>query len=411
MRRPTLATAAVAAALALPVAAPSSATATGAYVVEVCHTAAQNDVPGVTGGWSTLVGGSAIQANAAPAAWVDACSHHRNNLGDWAGVGGAFGDTTAAGSYAFAKFVPPAGSSIVKVGAMQDLGVTNGSYGEAGIFTVSGQALADNSYFLGGGGESSRQQVGYNSVGLDGAQGLLFGGRCPASLPPAAGGYCGGAGAAFSDLEITVADPTDPTLGASLDLDGAGRANLTWTGSDPQSGIAQATITRAGSAANAQQFACNVTVAPPCATTQAGSSSVQLSPGETATFTVVVATSWGGTATKTMSVTRPGAPTPTPVTTPTPAPTTPAPTPVPTPTPTPTPVAAKVTLKTKAVKGRRVQLSGTARGCSRVSIKSPGSKRSKIAKVRKSKWSLTLARKRGTYRVACGSAVAKRSLR
>lgn len=87
-----------------------------------------------------------------------------------------------------------------------------GSYGESGIFAGSGRALADNSYLLNGGGESSQGFDGFGSasIGADGAQGLMFGGRCPASLPPAAGGYCGGAGVAFTNLEIIVNDPSDP---------------------------------------------------------------------------------------------------------------------------------------------------------------------------------------------------------
>lgn len=410
MRRPTLIVAAAATALALPTASAHA----GVYTVQVCNTPGQTDVPGATGGWSTLVGGSAIQANATPAAWVDACSHHRNNLGDWAGVGGAFGDTTAQGSYSFAKFVPPTGASITAVAGVQDLVVTNGSYGEAGVFTAAGRALADNSYYLNGGGESSRQQDGFGDVGADGAQGLLFGSRCPASLPAAAGGYCGGAGASWYDLAITVSDPSVATVDATLALDQSGKATLNWTTSDPQSGIARVTITRAGSAPVVQDQPSNVTVAPTFPVTVSGSTQVQLAEGETATYTVTPS-SYGGDGSsppsKTVSVTRPRTSTPTPVPTPTPPPTTPAPTPVPTPTPTPTPVAAKVTLKTKAVKGRRVLLSGTARGCARVSVKAPGSKRRKTAKVEKSKWSLTLARKRGTYRVTCGSAVAKRSVR
>lgn len=395
---------------AIALTAPAAATA-GTYRVDVCHTQAQNDVPGASGGWSTVVGGSAIAANATPAAWLDVCSRYRNNVGNWAGVGGAFGDTTAAGSYAFIKFVPPAGASITEVLAMRDLVVTNGSYGEAGMFDSSGAALSDHSYYLGGGGESSRQVEGYRpDVPL---AGLLFGSRCPASLPPAAGGYCGGAGASYYDLEITVNDPSDPTVAASLDLDAAGRANLTWSGSDPQSGIATTTVTRTGAAPSSQQLTCNVTVAPPCPSSASGSSSTQLAEGETATITVSVATKWGGTASKTMSVTRPktSVPTPTPTTPPATTPTPAPPATTPTPTPAPPAAASKVTLKTKLVKGRRVALSGSARGCKRVSVKAPGAKRSKTAKVKRGKWSLTVPRKRGTYRVTCGTAAAKRSVR
>lgn len=406
MRRTALTLALGATAIALT--APAAATA-GTYRVDVCHTQAQNDTPGAAGGWSTLVAGSAIAGNATPAAWLDVCSRYRNNVGNWAGVGGAFGDTTAAGSYAFAKFVPPAGASITEVLATQDLVVTNGSYAEAGMFNSSGAALSDNSYFLGGGGESSRQLAGYRFDSPIG--GLLFGSRCPAVLPPVAGGYCGGAGASYYDLEITVNDPSDPTLTASLDLDAAGRANLAWSGNDPQSGIATTAVTRSGGVPATQQLACNLTVAPPCPVSANGSSSTQLAEGETATITVNVATKWGGSASKTMSVTRPrtSVPTPTPTTPPA---TTPTPTPpATTPNPTPPPAAAKVTLKTKAVRGRRVALSGSARGCKRVSIKTPGAKRSKTAKVKSGKWSLTVPRKRGTYRATCGAAAAKRSVR
>lgn len=409
MRRTAL-TLALGAAAALT--APATATA-GTYVVKVCHNL-QSTPPGVAGGWSTVVGGSALSANAAPAAWVDVCSRYRNNVSTWGGVGGAFGDTAAAGSYAFAKFVSPAGSNIVDVRGFQDLAVTNGSYGEAGIFATSGRALADNSYFLNGGGESSQGPDGFGvaSIGADGAQGLMFGGRCPSSLPPAAGGYCGGAGAAYTNLEITVDDPSGPTLTASLVLDSAGRANLTWSGGDPQSGIATTTVARAGAAPTTQQLACFEAVAPPCPVGASGSSAVQLAEGETATYTVSVATKWGGTASKTMSVTRPKTSTPQPTT---PTPTTPTPTTpqgtTPTPTTPPPPAAATVTLKTKALKGRRVALSGSARGCKRVSIKTPGAKRSKTARVKGGKWSLTVPRKRGTYRASCGAAAAKRSVR
>ncbi len=47
-------------------------------------------------------------------------------------------------------------------------------------------------------------------------------------------------------------------------------------------------------------------------------------------------------------------------------------------------------------------LSGSARGCKRVFVKAPGEKRSQTAKVDLGKWSLTVPRKRGTYRVTCG---------
>jgi hypothetical protein len=392
-------------------AAPSAASA-GTYIVKVCHTQAQNDTPGATGGWSTLVGGTSFAANAAPAAWLDVCLRYRNNIGNWAGIGGAFGDTALAGSYAFVKFVPPAGSSIVDVAAFQELAVTSGSFGEAGMFAVSGRALADNAYFLGGGGEFSQGFDGFGplSIGADGAQGLMFGGRCPAVLPPLANGYCGGAGTSVYDLEITVEDPSGPSLTASVGLDAAGRASLVWSGGDPQSGIATTSVTRAGSAPVEQELACNATVAPPCPANVQGTSAVQLGVGETVSFTVSISTPWGGTATKAVAVTRPGvAPTPSPLpplSTPSPV----KPTPPPRPTPAATLAPTSVTLNAKTVSARRLKLSGYASGCTIVTVTTPGGTRRTTVKVTRGKWSLTVPRKRGAYRARCGTAATTRSL-
>lgn len=414
MRRVAL-TIATVATMAAPLAGAELAHA-GGYTVRACHAQAPAP-PGLGRGWSLSVGGSAISNNANPAAWLDVCQRYRNNVSTWGGIGGAFGDTALAGSYGFVRFTPPAGAAIARVSGLEDLLVTTGAYAEAGIFASSGRSLSDQSDHLAGGGESNYHQVSYEgaALGVDGAQGLLFGGRCPVALPPEAGGYCGGAGAAFTELELFIDDPTQPVVDASLNIDANGVASLTWSASDPQSGIADVTVTRQGNAPTVQPFSCTPSGAPACEPSATGSSKTQLAEGETATFVVAGRNVWSGTSSKTVSVTRPKGPGPGPgptapqPTTPVPGPTTPQPT-TPPPT-TPPPAASKLTLHTKAQKGRKLRLSGSAKGCTKVRISTPGSKRTKFASVKRGRWSLTVARKRGTYRATCGTASAKRFAR
>jgi hypothetical protein len=392
----------------------------GIYYVKWCTPTEQPNPPGSTNGWSAQVSGS---SNTGPSAFLDNCDHDGPSIYDWRGPGGAFGDGTTPGTQAFAKFVPPAGATISNVHGNETFVISTGAYAEAGIFAAStGRALGDNSAYLNGAGYANQGLGGaaQESLGPDGAQGVLIGARCPASLPPAAGGQCGGAGYALGSIVITIEDPSRPTVDASLSLDSAGKATLNWSATDPQSGIAQVTVSRAGSAPVVQTQTANIAIAPSYPVTVSGSTSVQLAEGETATYSISPDSNggdFGQPVTKTVSVTRPRSSTPSP-TTPTPSPATPTPspaTPLPTTTPVPTtpkpPVTAKVTLTTKALKGRRIALSGSARGCMRVSVKTPGSQRAKTAKVKSGKWSMTTARKRGTYRATCGAASAKRAVR
>ncbi len=402
----------------------TAASAATSWTVKWCANGQPNP-PALGGGWSTQLTGSALYPASAPRAFVTPCANDGTGLFDWYGPGGAFGDGTAPGSQAFAKFTPPSGASIVGESAGGSIIVSSGAYAEAGAFAAStGRALGDNTDTLNGDGrESQGPNVGSYpnaSLGADGAQGLLFGARCPSSLPAGAGGQCGAAGAGFADLALTISDPSAPILEASATLDAAGRAVITWSASDPQSGVAEVRVDQAGAASSWYPSSCTNAAVPPCQTSVSGAQTTQLAEGQSATFTVVASppggdplSGQGDPTTRVLTVVRPKSPvltpTPTPVpTNPTPAPTTPR---TPAPTPAPSPVVAKVTLRAKSIKGGRVALSGTARGCTRVSIKAPRSKRSQTAKVKSGKWSLTTKRTRGTYRASCGKAIAMRAVR
>lgn len=386
--------------------APFASAASG-YVVKVCDMSPYADTPALGRGWSTQVAGSSVFPDAGPAAWPAECGRRRNNSANWFGTGGGFGDGTSPGATALLRFTPPPGSTITQIVAQEDLAVTSGSYGEAGVFTSAGRALEDQGYHLSGGGDVGQSQAAYASaeLGSDGAAGLQFGSRCPINLAPAQQ-YCGGAGAAYSGLKISIEDPTPPNVSASISIDGTGRATAGWTAADPQSGISRIDVARAGGATATTTPACSITGAPACEPSVSGSTSATLAPGETVSFTVTATVIWGGSASQTVSVSRPADPPP-----PTTGRTTPAPatTPPPTSPPQTEPVSDRVTLRSKARPRNRRQLSGTARGCVRVRVTTPRGHVS--AKVRGGRWSVTVARTRGTYTAVCGAAKAKRVAR
>ncbi|MDO9353320.1 MAG: hypothetical protein Q7T55_06475 [Solirubrobacteraceae bacterium] len=392
---------------------PATANA-GLMTVDLCP--ASGAAPAGQSGWSTVTTGGAIYPSATPAAWADVCSRPRAGGETWAGAGGAFGDTALPGSTAFLRFTPPAGSSIVQVTGFQNLSITAESHAEAGVFTSTGRNIDPTLQILPGTGDTATYQFNYaaDSLGSDGAGGLLFGSRCPSSLP-AGVDSCGGAGSAYAGAKIYMENPSPPALNVSATLDNSnGMVTVNWTATDPQSGISSVGvgIGTAELPSKDTTFACSTLGAPMCPVTVSGSTTIGPLPANGPRNVTLGASGPGNGATwsQKFTWTRPGqAPTPTP------APTTPGqPTPTPgtsTLSPQPPSSEPKISMKTKAKKGRKLVVSGTASGCKKVSLRTPRSKRSKSATVRKGRWSITVPRTKGTYRAKCGSVSAKRTTR
>lgn len=411
MKRHAL-TLALPAALAAAVLLPATASA-GVFSVDLCP--ASGGAPAGHGGWSTVVNGGAIYPSATPAAWADVCSRPRAGGETWAGAGGAFGDSALPGGTAFLKFTPPSGSSIVQLTGFQDYSITAESHADAGIFSSAGRNIDPNVFDPPGSGRAGTRQFGYTaaSLGSDGAAGLLFGARCPSSLP-AGVDSCGGAGTAYSGAKIYIDDPSPPTLNVNATLNNSnGMVTVNWSAADPQAGIASISV-GAGTTdpSKVTTFACDDLGAPNCQTAVSGSTVVGPLPANAPREVGVAVATRGNSATWSQKLTwtpasQPPATTPTP-TTPTPPTTPPGTTPQPT---TPQTEVAKISMKTKAKKGRKLIVSGTASGCKKVSLRTPRSKRSKSATVRKGRWSITVPRTKGTYRAKCGSASAKRTTR
>lgn len=401
--------AALASAAALPVGAQA-----GTYRVHFCDAESGYQAP-LGPEWTVRSEGGSYNATQPGTSLT--CSAQMGPQSTLAGVGGWIAGAVMPGSISTAVFTPPSGARVVGLFGQRQVFVKPGSMGEASVFTSSGRPLDDTASQLAGGSvydPGSAIQYGLEQLGSDGQSGVSWGARCPQSLPS---GYtiCGSASYGLYGY-LTLADDSPPTatLAASVATDGS--ITAVWSAGDPQSGIRDVELLAGDSVIDGRQGTCDVRQAHQCtATYSATVGAGTIAPGQTMTLRLGVSNAAGDQAVRTVAVSRAvaPAPAPAPVVTSQGAPgSTPAPSPTPAPDKAPLQGTQGGPLVGFAIQRRgktKLRLVGTARGCTAVSVRTPG-RRIFTVRLKSDGWSLTVKRRPGRYTAVCGAARFSRSV-
>jgi hypothetical protein len=346
----------------------------------------------------------------------------------FSGTGAGWEGEAAIGSSAMQHFTPPPGTRLHRVRASQHIVVGGDGWGPAAVWTAAGRPLNDISRHLAGLREDTVKMIDYGpaELGADGAAGIRWGSTCPQPVDPIAT-WCSGSQILLTKMLLDIDDLTPPELRADAQVDPVtGAAVVSWQARDEQSGIRTIVIAVDG-AEDVEHHPAVPGQLRPYAEAANGSRSFTVPVGRQITVVVTAENAGLDPTTETFTLNGPvtappiqspqppgGGPTPPPYIPPyTPPSTQPRP-PSSGNNGTKEPVVKRrprVTLKAKR-SGRRLTISGTARGCTRVTIKAAGrTLRPRTAK-RSGKWSARIKTKttrKAKITVRCSSA--KRSTR